>query len=625
MPNTKMIASVLREYGASWAVNRSVYSLKLKGLQTAPVTEQWYEKKTAYPKQTDLFQIHIETLKNQLQTLEEEDKEILIQTAEKACKGIILGFSSTELDYGQPMDWQKNPLSGKRCDEAKKWYHIPDFDPERGDIKVIWEASRFSHFLTLARAWLLTDNEIYYTAFHEQLEDWLKRNPYGYGANYKCGQECSLRMVNAMLAYTVFRTAGKATDADESHLKDLIDRCYRKILSNFFYADRCIKNNHTISELMGMIVGAWCCEDQKLLEKAYRHLDDVIASQFTEDGGYGQFSFTYQRLALQDLECVLSMKGKTGFTLSTQSMSRLRNAARLMYQCQDACGDMPNYGSNDGALVFPVSACGYRDFRPVINAVYALIDGTQPYPADKHQEELIWFSGGRPLEDFPISVEERCSAQFPEAGLFTLREKNAWAMTVLNAYRSRPAHMDQLHFDLWANGVNLFCDAGTYSYASDTGRRMIRNESHNTAAVPNKTQMNQSGPFLINSWTKRKSFMWKPHTFSGVCESENGYTHARKARADGSGFEITDLLDQDGCILFHTPCDVELTDGKARLSWHGNQVCELQSSALMELRKSSRSVYYLKQQETNCIVLQARAGTTVTTRIQITEGDTEHD
>ena len=58
-----------------------------------------------------------------------------------------------------------------------------------------------------------------------------------------------------------------------------------------------------------------------------------------------------------------------------------------MFQCQDETSDMPNYGNNDGALVFPVTSCGYRDFQPVINTVYALTAGSQLYNDGKHQEE----------------------------------------------------------------------------------------------------------------------------------------------------------------------------------------------------------------------------------------------
>ncbi len=616
MSNTKMMKSVISEYGVGWAMNRVLYSVKLQTLKMVPFTEKYYEQQTAYPGRLDLFQIDLDALQTFLRTMtSEEDKARLINVADKACKGIITGFSSIELDYGYPIDWQLSPLTGERCDEKKKWYGIPDFDKVHGDIKVIWEASRFSHFLTLARAYLLTNNKEYYGAFSYQLKDWLDKNPYSYGANFKCGQECSLRMTNALLAFTVFKERGVATDADTSCVKDLIDRCYRKILSNFNYAYKCIKNNHTISELMGMIVGAWCCYDTKRLNKAYDLLDEVIDEQFTDDGGYRQFSFNYQRLALQDLECVMSVSKRTGRGLSKHSKDKIRNSAMLLFQCQDESGDVPNYGSNDGALIFPVSACGYRDFHPVINTTYALTTGKQLFDEGKHQEELIWFSGGRDLQEYVNENPKKVSSRFIDAGLFTIRGPHSWAMIISNGYHSRPAHMDQLHIDLWINGVNVLCDAGTYSYASEDGRRLIRNASHNTSLVDGKTQMSISGPFMIYDWTKRKLGRCDSDSFETKCISSNGYTHIRKIKRSGSSYKVIDNVNTDYHVLFHTPCDVKRAGNVIVLSWKGTEKCRIESSGNVKLLKSNRSLYYLKKEEINCLSIAGQAGEEIITII----------
>lgn len=617
MPNIRMIKSVINEYGVGWIVSRTLYSIKLKTMALVPQTENLYEHKTSYPKRLDLFDIDVKALQSFIQGLGEAEKKELVQTANKACVGIITGFSSIELNYGNPIDWQLSPLTGKRCNENKKWYKIPDFDNERGDIKVIWEASRFSHFLTLARAYLLTEEEKYYRAFSLQLNDWLKKNPYTYGANFKCSQECSLRMVNTLLAFTVFEKCRVATDADASNVKDLVDRCYRKVLSNFFYAYKCIKNNHTISELMGMIVGAWCCEDQKRLEKGYKLLDEVINEQFTDDGGYRQFSFNYQRLALQDLECVLSIEGKTGRSLSNHSKDRVKNSAWLMYQCQDESGDVPNYGSNDGALIFPISSCEYRDFQPVINTAYALTTGKQLYDGGKHQEELIWFSGGKSLTEYAAQKVDRISSQFADAGLFTFRGYDAWAMIISNKFTSRPYHMDQLHFDLWVKGINVFCDTGTYSYASEEGRKLVKNGSHNTVLIDGVTQMNSSGPFMIYNWTKRDLGRCDGSHFSGKTISANGYEHVREIKLIGASYEITDSVDKGCKILFHTPCDVILEDDKAIISKDGRRLCVLSSSGQINLKKSQTSLYYLRKEHINCLVVTGRAGTEIKTLIEI--------
>ncbi len=626
MLTTKLLKAVISEYGVGWVTCRLLYNVKLKIMGIAPSTEKLFEKSTGYPKRLDIFEIDVEKLQRFIRNeLSDADKKSLVETADKACEGIITGFSSVELNYGNPIDWQLNPFTGKRCDEKIKWYRISDFDKERGDIKTIWEISRFSHFITLSRAYLLTDNEKYYDAFRNQLKCWLEKNPYSYGVNFKCGQECSLRMVNALLAYTVFKTTRRSTDADESCLKDLVDRCYRKVLSNFFYAHKCIKNNHTISELMGMIIGAWCCDDQRQLEKAYKMLEEVVDEQFTDDGGYCQFSFNYQRLALQDFEVVLSVSDKTGLVLKPNIRDKIRNSAMLMYQCQDDSGDMPNYGSNDGALVFPVTSCGYRDFRPVINTIYALLTSKQIYDKGLHQEELIWFSGYKEGDKYEVEEKKRVSSQFVDAGIFTIRMPGSWAMIVSNNYTLRPGHMDQLHFDLWTDGVNVLCDSGTYSYASELGRQLTRNEGHNTALVVGMPQMNLKAPFLIYDWTKRELCAYDDSSFAGRIKSANGYLHTRKIKQSGSEFEIIDKVDKDYHILFHTPCTLEEISNGVTLMQNGTKLCEIMSTGQFELLKIKRSLYYLKEEEINCLVFSNQAGKVITTKIKIIEGETKHD
>lgn len=602
----RVVKAVIREYGSNWLVNRLLYSAKLKMLNAFPFMDSCFENKASFPKRIDVFRINSKELKEFIQGLAKEDKELLIETADKCVEGIIHGFSSIYLDNGNPIDWQLNTLTHKRCDSTKKWFQIPDFDLERGDIKIIWEASRFSHFITLARAYLLTGNAKYYTAFSEQLAAWLKENPYGYGANFKCGQECSIRMVNVLLAYMVFNNEGIATENDAGNVKELTDRCYRKVLSNFFYAYKCIKNNHTISELMGMIVGAWCCEDHKQLKKAIGLLDEVIDEQFTADGGYCQFSFNYQRLALQDLECILSISSVLGVALSEKAKEKIKNAALLMYQCQDDTGDVPNYGSNDGALIFPLTSCDYRDFRPTINSVYALLTGMQLYKDGKHQEELLWFAGNNRITGFKKENLSRVSSQFKEAGLYTLRDTNSWAMVVLNNYyKKRPGHMDQLHFDLWINGVNVLCDSGTYSYASELGKILGKSKSHNTVTVCNIEPMKSYGHFLTYDWTESWLGICNEEQFEGTMVSKNGYTHSRKVEKKNNSYIIKDFVDsnEEYQILFHTPCDVSLNANEATLLKVGKVVCKIRTTGKLQISESKRSLYYLQEESIRCIMI----------------------
>jgi hypothetical protein len=246
----KILRSLLTEYGLGWLINRGVYSAKLKIMTKIPATERMFEHKVNI-KRIDLFDFNLEALSDFISNLDNRSVRELISVADKAMNGIITGFSSIELDYGNPINWHINPLTGFENSRTLKWYKIPDFDKKVGDIKVIWEASRLTHFLFFARAYLITGNRKYYIAFSEQLEDWLTNNPYSYGSNYKCGQEATLRMTNILIAYSVFNGYGLTTEKDKKHIFGIVEGSYKKVLSNFFYAHKCIKNNHTRCILPG--------------------------------------------------------------------------------------------------------------------------------------------------------------------------------------------------------------------------------------------------------------------------------------------------------------------------------------------------------------------------------------
>ncbi len=607
---------LLRERGIGWFWHRSLYSAKLKLLRLCPPTERFFEKKAPRPERLELFTVDTEALRAFLFHLPDTQKSDIIAQANDACRGKLLGFSSLELDYGYPIDWQKNPLTGERVDARRKWYEIPDFDNARGDIKVVWEASRFSHFFLLARAYLLTEDESYVRAYAEQITAWLEANPYSYGANFKCGQECALRMLSCLLVYPVF--APLLTETDLARIRELIHRSYRKILSNFSYAYKCQNNNHTLSELAGMIAGAWCCHDDRRMKWAYKTLDRVIDAQFTEDGGYIQQSFNYQRVALQDMEAILKMRETTGLSPSEHSLEKLRKSALLMYQCQDVSGDMPNYGSNDGALIFPVTSCGYRDFTPCIHTVYALLTGRRLYDGGLHDEELLWLGpNGATLSEREVFL--RVSSQFPKAGLYTLRGDRFWLML---AAKTTINHMDQNHIDVWVDGQNILCDSGTYSYADELGRRLFSTGAHNTLLCSGREQINRVGAFAVYGQPTLGYTSADAHSISTEITFSSGYTHRRAVRLLPEGFEVRDEWNAaDGVshkgvpaahILFHTPAaPLRQSDTEVRLQ----DICRLVTETPVQMEETVRSLYYLRQEPITCLSVPAEQQASTTTKI----------
>lgn len=600
-----IIKSLLSEYGIAWTINRLLYSAKLRMMSLIPITEKLFEKKVKV-KRINIFQIDAIKIKEFLTELSEEKQCEIVAIADKAANGIITGFSSLELDYGNPINWHYNPITQVESNKTYKWYRIPDFDTKRGDIKVIWEASRLTHFFYFARAYLITGDKKYYVAYSEQLKHWLISNPYPYGVNFKCGQECALRMINALMVYAVFDYYGLTTEEDEKNLFILVEICYKKVLSNFFYAHKCIKNNHTFSEICGLIIGAWCCEDEERMKKAHKLLDKEIENQFRSDGGYMQYSFNYQRFTLQLFECIYKISQKTGILISDKSRKLIKNSILLMYQVQDITGDVPNYGSNDGALIFPLSPCDYRDFRPVLNTIYALITGERLYKAGDYDEELLWFGDKR---EYPLVNIERVSSAFPKAGMYTLRHDYGFLMTCLPSFEARPSHMDVLHVDIWHKGKNIFCDSGTYSYASELTNDLATTASHNTVKVNGLEQMNKLGVFFVYDWIECKDVKYDEHSFSGTMISKNGYEHTRQILKTNYGYEIVDEVRGKGnscSFLFHSPYEIKIVSGGFEVFDDGAKLCDVEiGSGNIEVHKTYRSLYYLKKEQINCVIVNS--------------------
>ena len=353
------------------------------------------------------------------------------------------------------------------------------------------------------------------------------------------------------------------------------------------------------------------------MEKAYKLLDEVIAEQFEKDGGYVQFSFNYQRFALQIMEFILKIGNVTGISPSEESLNLVKKSVLQMYQLQDEIGDMPNYGSNDGALIFPLASCGYRDFRPTLNTVYALIEGRRLYEPGIYDEEILWFLE-KDLQEISIHEVKKESKAFRASGLYSLRTQEGFMMIILHNYKVRPGQMDQMHIDLWHKGINVLCDSGTYSYASNSGKKMSLTDAHNTAKVKNKEQMKKQGPFLVYDWAKAKDIKFDNNRFKGTMVSKNRYSHTREIIKDGNEFIVNDKVDgdyEDYNILFHTPCDIRENKNGLDLYHKGILFAKLITRNKYKIEKSYRSLYYLKKEEINKISIKGNLDKEVTTKI----------
>jgi hypothetical protein len=540
---------MIKNMGIGWAVFRVQYEARKKfGIlerQFPPVPADW--------DLTDKLSVSIQEIgkfprwwrenkpvffftKNEIRSFfASGDKQTLIAEADRALNNEFLYFSRWHIRH-KGIDWHINPLSEVRMPSNVHWSRIEELSPEAGDVKYIWELSRFPFVYYWVRAFAVTGDEKYAEAFWKLFEDWNDRNPVELGVNWKCSQEMSLRVMAWLFALYAFGDTEATTDV---RLIKLFKQLYchgRHIYKNFDFALKGVRNNHVISEAAGLFTLGLLCpffaEAKQWTEKGKKYLEAEGLRQIYPDGSYLQHSFNYQRLVLQLYSWCLRLGKLHAVDLSVELRERVKRCVLFLYHQQDEfTGQVPIYGENDGTLAFPLSDCEYTDYRPSLQVAHYLLTGKRLYPDGSYDEELFWFCGENALSA-KVETMKRESKRYKAGGYYIIRGNGQFAMTRCTTYKNRPSQADMLHFDLWCSGVNVLCDAGTYSY--NTGAEWLNyfkgTASHNTLMIDGQNQMKKGPRFLWFDWTKGKTIAFETNKYQLFEGEHYGYGKIKHRR-----------------------------------------------------------------------------------------------
>ena len=307
-----------------------------------------------------------------------------------------------------PPEWFLNPISGHRVKLPQRaWWQIPDFDAEVGDIKCVWEASRFDWVLTFAQRAAIGD----VTALQRLelwLSDWCDQNPPYLGPNWKCGQEASIRVMHLAMAARLLQQH----NSPKSALLDLIDLHLQRIAPTISYAVA-QDNNHGTSEAAALFIGgswlAYCRQSsrgQKWAKMGRLWLENRVNRLVETDGSFSQYSVNYHRVMLDTLS--MAEVWRREFQLayfSSDFLSKAQAATDWLYAMTRAeNGDVPNLGANDGARLLPLADVDYRDYRPSVQLAAVLFQKSLAYSVEgSWNSALRWLSIDLPNQVAPRS------------------------------------------------------------------------------------------------------------------------------------------------------------------------------------------------------------------------------
>lgn len=440
-------------------------------------------------------------------------------------------FSFHNKKIASSPNWHANPfVPGKTGNSIEPWHVLGDFDPNLGDIKTVWEASRFDWLLAMAQR-AASGDQAELTRMNIWLQDWVYQNKPYLGVNWKCGQEASIRVLH-------FAAAAWILDQDRQTskpLQDLIALHLERIAPTMGYAIG-QSNNHGTSEAAALFVGgSWLSKfshpKAKKWEKMGRKwLEERAQTLILDDGTFSQYSVVYHRMVLDTYafaECWRERHERPAFSQSL--VTKLAKAVSWLESLVDtATGDAPNIGANDGAQILKLSDAPFRDFRPSLQLGSLLFRDQRAVKNEGIWDQpALWLEVDvkKPVAPAPTSVTH------DHGGFHVLRHENVTAIMRYARFKFRPSQADVNHIDLWVNGRNLLRDAGTFSYnATDQDTAYFPGTAaHNTVQFDERDQMPRVSRFLFGNWLRAEA-VEKVHHTPRTISAAAGYTDHEGAR-----------------------------------------------------------------------------------------------
>lgn len=439
-------------------------------------------------------------------------------------------------------DWHTNPLTGHCYPRNVHWSQLNDFSAAAGDIKYVWEKSRFTFLYDLVRYDYHFKEDQSETVFR-LITDWIEHNPVNCGPNWKCSQEIALRVLNWTFALHYYRSSPTLNQLLLDKIMCSIYDQMRHVAANIRFSEVAVRNNHILTEALGLfttgLMFPFFPESQKWKDKGRNLFETEIISQIAPDGTYLQYSMNYHRVVVQLLTWGIQLAELNDEWFSETVYERADASLRFLRVCMDETnGNLPHYGHDDGALFFPLSEAVFWDFRPQLLALKSVLYSWKNSDTILSEEkEWLVTEELSDVESYLEGVEDS-TFDFREDGYFVIRDRGTITFLRCGNYRHRPFQADHNHLDIWINGRNILRDAGTWLYNADeeSVRYFSGTRGHNTIMIDDFDQMQKQHRFIWTHWVKNAkgksgstdNERWIEAEFEGFRHVGNGIVHKRR-------------------------------------------------------------------------------------------------
>lgn len=556
----------------------------------------------------------------QIPAISNEAKQYLIDEFEAIKNGKIKFFNAFYLDISRH-DWVTNPSTQASYLPLQHWTKIKDLDTQKGDIKFVWEKSRFSYLYTIIRYDYHFKQDNSQLVF-EDIISWIDSNPGNMGPNFKCSQEISLRILNWTFALYFYKNSTTLTEKKFQKIISAIHSQLSHVESNIDFSRIAVRNNHAITESLMLYLGGilfpFFKEATKWKTKGKKYVIEEGLYQIYDDGSYLQFSMNYHRVMTQLFTWFCFLTKKHNESVPSELIDRIQKANNFLYQHQDlTSGWLPNHGANDGALFFKLSSLDYRDYRPQINALNYYFTDKMIYANTDIHEDVYWYTSVN-----KAIIEEKKQdtiSEFKTGGYYVLRNNNSFCTLKCGSYKDRPSQADNLHIDIWSKGENIIRDNGSYKYNTEANliKYFVGTASHNTIQIGELDQMKKGGRFIWYNWSKALEISTEETeeslSFKGACKV---YTYLNEKIKHHR--KVTQLKKKEEWIIEDNLSNISEINLPIQQLWHISPSFEKEwiieakdeNGELLKMQKKEvwHSAYYGLKEKSICIYFENPKG-----------------
>ncbi len=489
-----------------------------------------------------------------------------IASADAICQGRFDLLGYRELDFGDPVDWYLDPLSGRQAPPVH-WSRLDPLDSATvGDSKVVWELNRHQWLLHLGQAYRFTGDERYAVAFARYTQEWMRANPVGIGINWVSSLEVALRLISWCWALVLFE--GSEALSDELRMMIVAGiadhaRHVERYLSYDFSP-----NTHLTGEALGLFYAGVLFPDMARARRwRARGTQILIAEcerQILPDGVYFEQATCYQRYTAEIYLHFLILAARNGFDVPRTVATRVERLVDFLMAVRRPDGSIPHIGDADGGWLLPLVPRAADDLRGIW-AVAAAFFGRPDYAwaAAGVTPEVFWLLGSTGAKAFealvPAPPQTASSQVFPHGGYVVMRsgwEPDAHQLIFDVGPLGCPVsgghgHADLLSVQCAVFGEPYLVDAGTYRYSGDSGSRdyFRSTQAHSTVIVDGEPQAMPAGPFRWQARPAARLRRWLPTPEADFADADHraylrlsgGVVHRRRVVFVRDGYWV--LLD----------------------------------------------------------------------------------